>query len=299
MNNILLQSYDIMLLIIYQIKLIVPFWIVGLALGAFLSSHKDKIIDIIIHRFKLKIGRFPQLLLAAVLGVVCPINVQGVLPIIAFLASINVNEGSIAAFLFTSVLINPNLIIYSMVLGIEVMLIRLLLCIFLGVTAGILISVFYKKKKFFNFEGFEDDTIISEKKAKITQFYYNFKKAVKKTAPNLLIGMLLTVLFEKYFPQEIFNYIFLNNRALSVLFMASLGVPLYFCGGGVIPLLKLWLDNGMSIGSAAAFMITGPATKFNNLSGIKVVTNHKNFIIYILFNIVFAVAAGTIIDFIL
>lgn len=41
MNAIMLQLYDISMLIIYQIKLIVPFWIAGLALGAFLSAHID------------------------------------------------------------------------------------------------------------------------------------------------------------------------------------------------------------------------------------------------------------------
>ena len=37
------------------------------------------------------------------------------------------------------------------------------------------------------------------------------------------------------------------------------------CGGGTIPLLIQWLVDGMSMGSAAAFMITGPATKITNL----------------------------------
>jgi len=32
-----------------------------------------------------------------------------------------------------------------------------------------------------------------------------------------------------------------------------------------------WLDNGMSMGSAAAFMITGPATKLTNLGAVKMV----------------------------
>ena len=32
---------------------------------------------------------------------------------------------------------------------------------------------------------------------------------------------------------------------------ATIGVPLYACGGGTIPLLQAWLMDGMSVGSAA------------------------------------------------
>lgn len=44
---------------------------------------------------------------------------------------------------------------------------------------------------------------------------------------------------------------------------ATIGVPLYACGGGTIPLLQAWLANGMTLGSATAFMITRPATTFS------------------------------------
>ena len=44
---------------------------------------------------------------------------------------------------------------------------------------------------------------------------------------------------------------------LTVELAATIGVPLYMCGGGTIPLLQEWLWEGMSMGSTAAFMITG------------------------------------------
>ena len=52
----------------------------------------------------------------------------------------------------------------------------------------------------------------------------------------------------------------------------------------------------MSMGSAAAFMLTGPATKITNLGALKIVLGIKNFIIYWLFVVVFALASGLIID---
>ena len=77
---------------------------------------------------------------------------------------------------------------------------------------------------------------------------------------------------------------------------ATIGVPLYMCGGGTIPLLQQWLVDGMSMGSAAAFMITGPATKITNLGAMKIVLGWRQFIIYLLFTIAFAWGTGMIVN---
>jgi uncharacterized membrane protein YraQ (UPF0718 family) len=48
----------------------------------------------------------------------------------------------------------------------------------------------------------------------------------------------------------------------------------------------------MSIGGAAAFMLTGPATKLTNLSAVKIVLGVKKFILYILFSLCYATVVG-------
>ena len=52
----------------------------------------------------------------------------------------------------------------------------------------------------------------------------------------------------------------------------------------------------MSIGSAAAFMLTGPATKITNLGAMKIVLGWKRFIIYLAFVILFSLCTGLIVD---
>ena len=77
---------------------------------------------------------------------------------------------------------------------------------------------------------------------------------------------------------------------------ATIGVPLYACGGGTIPLLQEWLLSGMSMGSAAAFMITGPATKITNLGALKIAMGWKRFALYILFVMLFSFVSGILIN---
>ena len=49
---------------------------------------------------------------------------------------------------------------------------------------------------------------------------------------------------------------------------------------------------GMSMGSASAFMITGPATKITNLGALKIVLGLKRFLLYLTFVIAFSLATG-------
>jgi len=50
------------------------------------------------------------------------------------------------------------------------------------------------------------------------------------------------------------------------------------------------------MGSAAAFMITGPATKITNLGAMKIVLGWRRFVTYLLFTMVFAWATGMIVN---
>ena len=77
-----------------------------------------------------------------------------------------------------------------------------------------------------------------------------------------------------------------------MLMAATIGVPLYACGGGTIPLLQQWLADGMSMGSAAAFMLTGPSTKITNLGALKIVLGIRCFVLYLLFVMVFSFVTG-------
>ncbi len=93
--------------------------------------------------------------------------------------------------------------------------------------------------------------------------------------------------------------IFGGSEAWGVLMAATIGVPLYACGGGTIPLLKEWLWEGMSLGSAAAFMLTGPATKITNLGALKIVLGIRRFLLYIAYVMVFALLTGLTVNLIL
>ena len=55
----------------------------------------------------------------------------------------------------------------------------------------------------------------------------------------------------------------------------------------------------MSLGSASAFMITGPATKITNLGALKIVLGVKNFALYLTFVAAFSLLTGMLVDVVL
>lgn len=127
----------------------------------------------------------------------------------------------------------------------------------------------------------------------------NLWRNVKATGPWFLVGISLTALYQRYVPGEWVASLFGENEGFGVLVAATIGVPMYMCGGGTIPLLQEWLWQGMSMGSATAFMITGPATKITNLGAVKTVLGAKRFVFHLAFIMLFALVTGLVIDLIL
>lgn len=124
----------------------------------------------------------------------------------------------------------------------------------------------------------------------------NIGRNIRATGLYFLFGVLLSAVFQRYVPQDLMTEFFGGNEAFGVLMAATIGVPLYACGGGTIPLLQTWLMDGMSMGSAAAFMITGPSTKITNLGALKIVLGIKNFVLYLVFVMVFSFAVGVVVN---
>lgn len=288
--------YSTLILVMDQFTKIFPYWIVGLIAGSIISVFGSvKITEFASGMTSTKL-RPGNLIFAALLGAASPVCMYGTIPLIAALGRKQIPQYLLAAFMVSSILINPNLFIFSFALGIPIALLRLSMCLLAGIIAGLMVYIFFRKQQFFCFDGFERKS--NPKTPTFKGLLADVDKAIMITAPYFLAGILLSALFERFVPKDIFTSLFFGNKKLGVVIAASLGVPVYVCGGGTIPLLKAWLDMGMSPGAAVAFMISGAATKITNLSAVKIILGIRNFVLYILFNMLFALLSGWLIDII-
>ncbi|MCL2851954.1 MAG: permease [Defluviitaleaceae bacterium] len=286
--NVILDS------IAAQLRELAPYWASGLIVGSLVSVYLSERIGA--KMAGLGSGRFRGLAVcgAAALGIASPLCMYGTVPVIAAFARKGVPQHLLAAFMISSVLLNPNLLLLSFVLGVEIALARLALAFVCGALAGVLILAAFSRRELFALERFAPPP---DKAGKT--FLRDLAKAFRITAPYLLFGVTITALFNRYVPPDFVAGMFGQRRGLGVLFATSLSIPLYACGGGVIPLIRAWLAAGMGSGDALAFMIAGPATKITNLSAVKMIFTAKNFVLYLAYCIGFAMASGLIVGLIL
>ncbi len=279
-----------------QFRQIFRYWLLGMAIGSVISVFGKSYIHQLFGRMRdKKLGVF-GIIPACLLGIASPLCMYGTIPIAASFARQGMREDWLAAFMMSSILLNPQLIIYSAALGPAGLAVRIISCFLCGVFAGLLVRIFYAKKPFFNFTGFGEPGNRDTDPNYVLRLLKNFGRNVKATGVYFLAGIVLSALFQRYVPQEAFAGLFGKNEGFGVLMAATIGVPLYVCGGGTIPLLQQWLTDGMSMGAAASFMLTGPATKITNLGAVKIVLGMKRFALYLAFVILFSLVTGFIVD---
>ncbi len=237
-----------------QLEQIFVWWVLGMVIGSVVSVFaKDQI-----HRtFRSLQGRRLGVLgifAASVLGIASPLCMYGTIPIAASFSRGGMKDSWLAAFMMSSILLNPQLIVYSAALGGTVLAVRVISCFLCGITAGLLLHFLYKNKPFFDFSGFEE-------------------KKSRDTDPNLL--------------KRYFKNLWRNVKATGGYFLIG------------IPLLQQWLWDGMSVGSAASFMLTGPSTKITNLGALKIVLGARRFLLYLAYVMVFSLITGLIVNLII
>ena len=282
-----------------QLRQIFLYWLIGMIIGSLISVFfKDKIHNAM-RRMKGDGSSIIGIIIASILGVASPLCMYGTIPIAASFSRGGIRDEWLASFMMSSILLNPQLIIYSAALGVKVLVIRIVTCFLCGIVAGLVVRFFFREKNFFRFESFDEPKNRDTDPNIFKRLIKNMGRNVKATGLYFLIGIFLSAIFQRYVPQEAVTFMFGGNEAWGVLMASTVGVPLYVCGGGTIPILKTWLASGMSLGSAAAFMITGPATKITNLGALKVVLGIRHFLFYWAFIIVYACVTGILINILL
>ena len=277
-----------------QFTQIAGYYLFGIVTGSLISVFLKKRILSAMEAVGRYSDGFPALVLSSALGIASPLCMYGTIPIAASLAKGGIRHPALASFMMSSILLNPQLIVYSAALGSTALAVRILSCFVCGITAGVVVKL--SGREFFRFSVMEGRQDRDSDPRLWLRFLKNLGRNVKATGPYFLAGVMLAALFQRYVPAEFISSLFGKDERFGVLVAATVGVPLYACGGGTIPLLSAWLADGMSMGSAAAFMITGPATKITNLGALKIVLPARKFLLYLVFTALFSLATGLLVN---
>ncbi len=282
-----------------QIRQIFWYWLLGMAIGSAVSVFAKERIHRMCARLGERLTGPTGWFVASGLGIASPLCMYGTIPICASFSQKGIKDDFLAAFMMSSILLNPQLIIYSMALGWTALVVRVAACFLCGIAAGAAVHYAFSGKPFFNFRGFEEGKGRDTNPNPMLRFLFNLGRNLRATGPWFLLGVVLSALFQRYVPEEFVGNLFGAQKRYGLLLAATIGVPLYVCGGGTIPLLRDWLAEGMSLGAATSFMVTGPATKITNLGALKIVLGIRNFALYIAFSILFSLIAGLFVNIVI
>ncbi len=162
-----------------QFRQIFVYWVLGMVIGSAVSVFaKDKIHG----AFRLlqeKHFGIVGIFIASALGIASPLCMYGTIPIAASFSKSGAKDDLLAAFMMSSILLNPQLIVYSMALGGCVLAVRIISSFLCGTAAGLLIKIFCGKNNFFNFGNFEERESRDVHPNIFVRFIKNFGRNIK------------------------------------------------------------------------------------------------------------------------
>ncbi len=134
-----------------QLEQIFVWWVLGMVIGSAVSVFaKDYIHRAFLSLRDNKPGIF-GIVAAGALGIASPLCMYGTIPIAASFSKSGMKDSWLAAFMMSSILLNPQLIIYSAALGGTVLTVRIVSCLICGITAGLIIHFFTEISRFLTF----------------------------------------------------------------------------------------------------------------------------------------------------
>lgn len=196
-----------------QLRQIFWYWVIGMAIGSLISVFaKDKIHGLFSRMQGKKLGLL-GIIPACLLGIASPLCMYGTIPIAASFRKHGMREDWLAAFMMASILLNPQLIIYSAALGVTALTVRIVTCFICGCAAGLFVFLFYRDKEFFNFDGFEERASRDTHPNLLIRYLLNLWRNIKATGLYFLFGILLSALFQRYVSQDVMVDVFGGNEA--------------------------------------------------------------------------------------
>ncbi len=246
---------------------------------------------------------------ASLIGVPIPICSCGVIPVAAGLRRNGASRGSTVSFLLSTPQTGVDSIAITWgMLGPVFAIYRTLAAFISGVIGGVLTDIF------------GDDGTAAEGSTDLEQtashdcadcgdvpkhkqgnrflraLEYGFMTLPRDLARSLMFGLLLAALFNVFIPDHALPES-IGSGIIGYLALMALGIPLYVCATGSVPMVvPLLAKDIISPGAALVFLVSGPATNLASIVTLWKVLGRRTSIIYLATVAVLALLSGFILD---
>jgi uncharacterized membrane protein YraQ (UPF0718 family) len=237
-----------------------------------------------------------QSLKAALVGVPMPICSCGVIPLAASLRKHGASRSATASFLASTPQTGvDSLMITYALLGWVYAVFRAVVAFVSGILCGMTVGAVSPK----NEEGVPDctDECCQPSQTHILKrmLSYGFVSLPRDMARAMVLGILLSGIISGLIPENYFADR-MGDSVAAMFLMLLIGIPLYVCSSGSVPIALAFIKAGISPGAALIFLITGPATNVATLTTLWKIIGKKQLVVFLATLALCALGAGFIIN---
>ncbi len=239
-----------------------------------------------------------QIIKAALLGVPLPLCSCSIVPLSATLYRHGAGKGATISFLASTPQTGVDSISVTWaLLGPVFVLFRVAAAFFSGILAGIGVELIPDNEKTNTEQKPQCGCHRSEKKGHrlLQMFHYGFITLPRDIGRAMLFGLLLSGLISTVLPPNFFADK-LGSGFISMLVMVIVGIPIYTCSSGSVPIAFGLIRAGLSPGAALVFLVTGPATNAATITTIADFLGKRAVAIYLVCISATAIGAGMLLN---
>lgn len=287
-------SLNILLKAFHSLLEILPYLVLGTAAGEALKYTK---LQSHIEGFRYR-NSVAMTVIASALGMISPLCTYGTVPVVMRLAGSGMPAAVLVIFLISSSMMNPQLFILTWGgIGWEMALMRAATIMVFSLLMGSLLRILpqeyiFKKDHIKEYSVKGNNNGCRGKVFSWKAYMLSILKSLEHTGFYLVIGVLLGAAIEVLMPGDIANRLYRMNKTLQIILMSLLSIPFYSCGGGVIPIVRALMLDGMSQGVLLAFLNVGAATRITVLAALLSIVRPIFVVIYILALMAFSILTG-------
>ena len=284
-RNILFSSWEVLVLM-------APYLLLGFAMAAVVSVLLS---PAWVRRHMGGTGLW-QVVKATLAGIPLPLCSCGVLPVALSLRQHGAGRGAVAGFLASTPQTGVDSILATYaVLGPVVTVFRVVAAFVSGVLAGGLVSAAYPHEAPAPAEEPSGEPSTPRPPVWRRMVRHGLVTLPRDVARPLLFGVLVSGVLTALIPAGFFEgHLPPGWRAYGMALLV--GVPLYVCSTGSIPMAASFIHMGVSPGAAMVFLISGPATNASMIAAMWTRLGKAGTCLYLLAIAATAVGAGWLLD---
>jgi len=248
-------------------------------------------------------GKILSSIKASIMGIPLPLCSCGVIPAAISLRRQGANKGATLSFLISTPItgIDSILATYAL-LGAVFTIFRVAASFLIAIFCGIIANLLLREDRsatsapiLCNICGEEGEHEHGIAQKIRYMFHYAFVELLEDVGKWLLLGIIIGGIISYLVPKDIISR-FLGSDIRAMLIMLLIGIPMYVCATGSIPIVAALMIKGMSPGAGLVFLLTGPATNTVTITVIAKELGKKAVALYILIISIASILSGLLLN---